>query len=464
MADHEGGTSRRGLLQAGIGAGAVLATGAWRDVAGSASPVTLPTGRRKPGSLPYPRLAMGTDTIPKIKHIVVLMMENHSYDNHLGMLKRSGADGFTLGPDGKPTAQNPYSDGRIQHAFHMPTTCQLSGQPSQTWTNSHIQLAGGKLNGFVESGSGPVSMGYWQQADLPFYYSLASTYPIADRYFCSVLGQTFPNRRYLLAATSLGMINDTVPNPFDYPANGTIFDKLDRVGVSWADYYSPLDGFLPTPTVGLFPKLLLHVGNIKPIGDFFDHAKAGTLPGFCIVEPNYESNSEEEPQNIAVGENFAYSVIDAVIHGPAWRSTLLIWTFDEHGGYYDHVVPPRALAPDDIGPDTDGAKPYTGFTQYGFRVPCAIVSPWARADYVSHKVFDHSSICALVEAKWNLPAMTHRDANANNMLDMLDLTAPAFLAPPKLARPLLATHPKSALACNVTGPGTIPPPGSVTPG
>jgi phospholipase C len=443
--------------------------GDWREAAGPAAGTGAggqepqPSAPRKPGSLPDPRLAMGTDTIPQVKHIIVLIMENHSYDNHLGMLRRSGADGFTLGSDGKPTAQNPYPDGAIQHAFHMPTTCQLFGKPSQTWTDSHIQLAGGKLNGFVESGSGPVSMGYWQQADLPFYYSLASTYPIADRYFCSLLGQTFPNRRYVMAATSLGMVNDGVPDPFDYPANGTIFDKLDQAGVSWTDYYSPLEGFLPTPMVGLFPKLLEHVDNIKRIEDFFDDAKAGTLPGFCVVEPNYASNSEEDPQNIAAGENFAYSVIHAVIHGPAWPSTLLIWTYDEHGGYYDHVVPPRAVAPDDIPPDTDGGPTYTGFTQYGFRVPCAIISPWARPRYVSHEVFDHSSICALVEAKWNLPAMTHRDANARNMLDMLDFTEPAFLDPPKLAQPLLATHPTSALACDTTGPGTIPPPGSVTP-
>ena len=456
--------TRREFLRAGMAAGAVVATGAWQDAAATAIRVAGRSMLRKPGSLPYPRLAMGTDTIPQIKHIVVLMMENHSYDNHLGMLNRSGADGFKLGRDGKPTAQNPYPNGSIQHAFRMPTTCQLSGKPNQSWTNSHIQFAGGKLNGFVKSASGPVSMGYWQRADLPFYYSLTSTYPIADRYFSSVLGQTFPNRRYLMAATSLGMINDTVPNPFEYPANGTIFDKLHQIGVSWADYYSPLAGFLPVPTVGLFPRLLEHVGKIKRIGKFFDDAKAGTLPGFCIVEPNYTSSSEETSQNIAAGENFAYSVINAVTHGPAWRSTLLIWTFDEHGGYYDHVVPPRAIAPDNIAPDADGAKPYTGFSQYGFRVPCAVISPWARRDYVSHRVFDHSSICALVEAKWNLPAMTHRDANANNMLDMLDLAAPAFLSPPRLAKPLLAAHPTSALACNNTGPGTIPPPGSVTPG
>ncbi len=149
-------------------------------------------GLRQPGSLPDPRLPAGTDTIPQIEHIVVVMMENHSYDNHLGMLRRPGADGFRLGRDGRPRASNPYPDGRIQHAFRMPTTCQLSGQPAQDWLASHVQYDGGRLDGFVASASGPVSMGYWQQADLPFYYSLASVFPTADRYFCSVLGQTYP--------------------------------------------------------------------------------------------------------------------------------------------------------------------------------------------------------------------------------------------------------------------------------
>ena len=216
------GISRRGLLKGGSAAGIVLGVGGWR-AASLAGRAARAGALRKPGSLPYPRLRAGTDTIPQIKHIVVLMMENHSYDNHLGMLRRAGADGFTLGSNGLPLALNPYPDGRLQHAFRMPTTCQLSGHPSQSWADSHTQLDGGKLNGFVKSASGPVAMGYWERADLPFYYSMASAFPIADRYFCSVLGQTFPNRRYLMAATSLGMINDTVPNPFQYPSNGTIF-------------------------------------------------------------------------------------------------------------------------------------------------------------------------------------------------------------------------------------------------
>ena len=453
--------TRRGVLAAGFTAGIAAGTGAWRFAPGSPGDATPRDALRQPGSLPDPRLAPGTDTIPHIKHIVVLMMENHSYDNHLGMLRRAGADGFTLGKNGKPRAVNPYPDGRLQHAFRMPTTCQLVGKPSQTWTDTHKQLDRGKLDGFVKSASGPVSMGYWQRDDLPFYYSLASVFPLADRYFSSVLGPTFPNRRYLIAGTSIGMINDSVPSLTGYPANGTIFDRLHHAGVSWKDYY---ERTTVVPTLALFPKLLTrYPGNITDVDDFFSDAAAGRLPGFSLVEPNYLLRSEEDPQNIALGEQFAAKVIKAVMSSPSWKNTLLIWTFDEHGGYYDHVVPPRAIAPDNIPPQVNGGPAYTGFRQYGFRVPCVVVSPWARPHYVSHTVFDHTSICALVETKWNLPAMTKRDANASNMLDMLDFSNAAFAQPPKLAAAFADAHPVKALECNITGPGTIPPPGSVTP-
>ncbi|HEY3954033.1 MAG TPA: alkaline phosphatase family protein [Streptosporangiaceae bacterium] len=461
------GPTRRKLLMAGLAAGAtagaVAGTGAWRDAPRPASSpelaatLTAATGLRKPGSLPYPKLPAGTDTIPLIRHIVVLMMENHSYDNKLGMLGRAGADGFTLGKGGKPVETNPYPGGKkIQHAFRMPTTCQPSGQPSQEWQQSHIQYAGGKNNGFVKSASGPVAMGYWQQQDQPFYYSLASQFPIADRYFCSLLGQTFPNRRYLMAATSLGMIDDTFP--LGYPANGTLFDALDKNHISWRNYYAT------TPSTLLFPQLYFdNFGSkVVPIGQFFTDAKEGRLPGFSIIDPDYGTHSEEDPQNIAVGEAFAAEVVRAVMHGREWETTLLIWTYDEHGGYYDHVPPPKAIPPDDIPPAVSKGEPaYDGFARYGFRVPCAFVSPWARKNHVSHTVYDHTSICKLVETKWNLPAMTYRDANAANMLDMLDLSSPAFAKPPKLADPLYTTSP-DAVICSVTGPGTIPPPGSVT--
>jgi phospholipase C len=442
---------RRRVLAAGLAGAAAAGTGAWRSAParGTAS---------QPGSLPYPHLPAGTDTIPQIEHIVVLMMENHSYDNRLGMLRRRGANGFRLNHAGLPRATNPYANGDIQHAFRMPTTCQNS-TVSQEWKSSHVQFDGGKMDGFVLA-SGAESMGYWQEEDQPFYYSLARLFPISDAYHASVLGQTFPNRRYLLAATSIGQIDDTLPNLSDYPANGTIFDQLDAHKISWKDYYTTL------PSVELFPKLYLNNKGTKvvPIGDFFTDAAVGKLPAYCLVEPDYGTQSEENPQNIASGEAFSAKVVNAVMNGPAWERTLLIWTYDEHGGFYDHVRPPAAIPPDSIAPQLTGSlKAYDGFGRLGFRVPFAIVSPWARRDHVSHVVRDHTSILKLVETKWNLPALTYRDANASAPLDMLDLRHPAFREPPRLAQPLLTTDP-SALACSTTGPGTIPPPGSVTKG
>ena len=179
-------------LQGGLAAGAAIGTGAWRwpgrDPA-SAAPIRAPNTHghiRIPGSLPYPQLAEGTDTVPQIEHIVVLMMENHSYDNKLGMLDRPGADGFKL-RHGVPVAVNPYPNGDLQHAFHMPTTCQLSGQPSQEWAASHIQFDNGRNDGFVKS---PAARSRWATgtALTSPSYSLASVFPIADRYFCSAAG------------------------------------------------------------------------------------------------------------------------------------------------------------------------------------------------------------------------------------------------------------------------------------
>src|SRR5271165_6371052 len=147
--------SRRGILRAGLAAAAGAGAVGWGSASAAASPSWHHHHRplRQPGSLPYPNLPEGTDTVPDIENIVVVMMENHSYDNKLGMLRRHRADGFCLGHDGQPRASNPYANGSIQHAFHMPTTCQLAGRPSQTWLDSHTQFDNGRNDGFVESGS-----------------------------------------------------------------------------------------------------------------------------------------------------------------------------------------------------------------------------------------------------------------------------------------------------------------------
>ncbi|MHB8330052.1 MAG: alkaline phosphatase family protein [Acidimicrobiales bacterium] len=437
------------------------------------------TALRYPDSLPFPNLAPGTDTMPQIEHIVVLMLENHSYDNLFGMLTRG--DGFALGSDGLPTATNPYGDGRVQHAFRMPGTCQLPSRPSNEWTASHNAYDNGKLDGFVSTpisfGNsdtvGGVAMGYWTSADLPFTYSLAGAFPVGDRWFCSMLGQTDPNRRYLIAATSAGMTEDISLSPSGVgvpmveqdallatPANGTIFDRLSAFGISWVDYTASY----PTGTTAeLFPldDGVITALNEKAVATFFTDCAAGSLPGFSLIDPDFSTQSQENPQDLAVGEAFLATVVKAIGASPNWPKTLLVVTYDEHGGYYDHVGPPVALAPDALPPVVQpGQSAYDGFCRYGFRVPAVVVSPYAVPAGVTHVVHDHTSILAMVERKWNLPAMTFRDANANDLTDFLAMDAlqsgnPTFPELPTLAEPGSSTN------CPLS-PSMIPPAGSIT--
>ena len=434
---------------------------------------------RCPGSLPDPSLAPGTQTLPGIDHIVVLMMENHTYDNLLGMLGKG--DGLTLGADGQPTATNPYPagnvypDGQIQHAFHMPTTCQLNSTPSQEWAASHNAYDSGLNDGFVRTTISPatsqivggVAMGYWTGQDLPFTYSLASTFPIADRWFSSALAQTDPERRFLIAATSSGMTDDigtsagnAVPDAGMGVPAATMFNELDAFGVSWADY---VESYPIGATPNLYPTTTGATEAIhnKAFNQFFTDAAAGQLPSFSMLDQNFGTQSQENPQNIVPGEQLMAQVVGALGKSPDWPSTLLVITYDEGGGYYDHVPPPAALAPDAIPPQVQpGESAYDGFSRYGFRVPAIVVSPYAKQGSVTDVLHDHTSILAMVERKWNLPALTWRDANANDLTDFLDMTAlserhPTFPALPALAAP----------AADVGCPSvTIPPAGSVTPG
>jgi phospholipase C len=354
------------------------------------------------------------------------MMENHSFDNYFGMLGRG--DGLTLGDTGTPLNTNPAADGTPVQVYHLPTTDQTSNHVNQDWVASHVQYDNGMMDGFVTT-SGTQAMGYWNGTDLPFYYSLAGWFTLCDRYFSSVLAQTYPNRRFLQAATALGMISTEVPDVNEPPpANGTIFDKLDQFGISWHEYTAG------PPEIALFPyELIPHLGNIFDISQFLADAASGDLPAFSLITPN-PNVSEENPQDIHQGEAFSAGIVNALLTSPNWSSTVLVYTYDEHGGYYDHVPPPPAFPPDDIPPklsETYGVQ--GGYNRLGMRVPAVVVSPYSRAGYVSHVVADHTSILRLIETKWNLGALTYRDANASNLLDALDLTAPpAFAVPPTL--------------------------------
>jgi phospholipase C len=445
--------SRRAFLHALAAGGGAAALSACGSPSNSSKPPTSTTPLLRVGEPPNPRAALGTDLLPQVDHIVVVMMENHSFDNMLGTLGRG--DGLTIGAGGLPTNSNPNGKGGSVRSFHMPTPCQLHGQPSQSWNASHTQYDNGTNQGFVVSASGPVAMGYWNPPEMPFTASLARTFPLADRWFCSVLAQTFPNRRYLMAGTSLGLVDDSLETKL--PPHGTIFNQLNRHGISWKNYFSTL------PSAGIWVGLLgdsAITSNLVATEHFFTDCAAGTLPAFSLVDPNFDGNSEENPQDIQYGDAFLASVVNAIMHGPKWSKTLLLWTYDEHGGYYDHVPPPAAPEPDNVPPSLRPGEIPGRFDRFGFRVPSGLVSPYALRDHVSHTVYDHTSVLKLIETKWNLPTLTKRDAAANNVLDMVDFgSSPAFLHPPTLAAP---ANPALRAACLKTGPGVIPPASAVS--
>jgi phospholipase C len=443
---------RRGGILAATLAGAPGAGGLGGAVAAGAAAI------RVPDSLPDPTRPAGTasSALP-FDHIVVVMMENHSFDNLLGALSRSGqpkADGLTFDAAGVALNSNPGPTGPVR-SFALPTTAQ-SPVVSQTWNATHQQIDGGAMDGFVSSVSSDEPMAYWTAEVLPFAYSLARTFTIANRWFCSAPCQTYPNRRFLMAGTAYGDITtDTASLSDPPPPNGTIFDRLHAYGISWRNYFTDL------PQTAIIPSVIeKYPTHLATLAQFRIDCAAGTLPSVSFVDPEFgllsdigaplatvaglesigalleaTGGDEEDPQDLAYGEAWAYSVIRAVMDSPVWRRTLLVYTYDEHGGYYDHVPPPSAIAPDSIPPALTSGDSPGGYDIYGPRVPAIVVSPYARPNGTTDVLHDHTSVLATIEAKWNLPALTYRDANAATVADFLDLSHPAFLEPPKIASP-----------------------------
>jgi phospholipase C len=398
--------------------------------------------------LPDPTKPEGTDLLPAVEHIVVLMMENHSFDSYFGTLGRG--DGFTLGAGGLPTNSCPDAAGDPVTAFANGSTDQTGFQVRLGWNNVFRQANSGAMDGFVVH-SGHESMAYFTDEEIPFYHALAREFPVCDRWFCSVPAATYPNRRFMSAGTAAGLHNTDVAEVLANPTapNGTIFERLDAFGIPWSNFSAGL------PEVALWPSY--YFGNedkVRPIEEFYERCRAGTLPGLSLVTPAL-GGDEHPPQDVAVGEQFSAGVIGEVLDGPGWESTVLVFTYDEHGGFYDHVAPPPAVPPGDgippLLPDPDpGAEEYD---RYGMRVPAVVVSPFARAGYVSSVVHDHTSILRLVETKWNIGSITGRDANASNLLDTLDLTSPPA-DPPELAPP--AAGPPDITGMIEAGPTAVP--------
>ncbi len=436
---------------------------------------------RDPDSLPRPHLAPGTpDASMPFDHIVVLMMENHSFDNYFGMLPLRGqplADGFTFDKAGRPVNSNPLKGGHVT-TYRLQSTCQAG--VSQSWSSSHHQIDGGKMDGFAADHI--ASMGYYDEPDLPFYYSLAKTFTLANRWFCSTPCQTYPNRRFLYAGTAYGIISTDFGAILtaEPPPNGTIFDRLSDAGVSWKSYFTDL------PAVGIIPSNVeKHPLNFASSAQFITDALAGTLPAVSFVDPEFgalnevgsnlrkalgsvgslppqvvslikndveaQGGDEETPQDVRIGELFVSQIVNAVLKSPLWERTLLVWTYDEHGGYYDHVAPPAAIKPDAKAPMLGPKDPPGGYDLYGPRVPTVVVSPYSKPHAVTNVVHDHTSVLATIEKKWNLPALTARDANATDLMDFLDTSKMSFQQPPALAAAALV----NPLTCSTAEPNVV---------
>jgi phospholipase C len=421
---------------------------------------------RGPNTLPDPSRPAGEPTAAfPFDHIVVVMQENHSFDNYLGMLPVRGqplADGFAFDRAGRPTNSNPVKGGHItvQRARSL---CTPDGSGSQSWHDTHVQMNHGRMDGFAQTGES--SMCYWDEPDLPFYYSLAKTFCLANRWFCSAPCQTYPNRRFLLAGTAFGLISTDTSSLTQNPPNGTIVDRLNAHNISWTDYFTDV------PATGVIESVPQNnPTHLAHVDQFYLDCAAGTLPAVSFVDsdigaapvatglapfgqvsgsqnPLSNQNQDEENGDLSLGENFVSQAVNAVLKSPLWPRVLLLWTYDEHGGWYDHVPPPKAIAPDSIPPKLGPHDPPGGYDVYGPRVPAVVVSGYARPRSVTNVVHDHTSILATIQAKWNLPAMTYRDANATTMLDFLDsqVTLPQ---PPTLAAP--SGLPSSESSCDST--------------
>ncbi|HEY3194792.1 MAG TPA: alkaline phosphatase family protein [Candidatus Dormibacteraeota bacterium] len=398
-----------------------------------------------------------------IDHVVVLMQENRSFDSYFGNLHFRGQPHTLPEPPGakNPDPTNP--DGPPIHAFAKTQYCEVADL-NHSWNGTHQQIDGGLMDGFtatnvdVNDPTGSRAMGNYDQSDLPYYYALYNTFAMGDRYFASAPTQTFPNRLYLLAGTSFGHIrNDNFPPVQGEFSQRSVFDSLDQAGISWKVYAAQY----PFAIAFLFSHVreTADFNKVFPISKYFQDAAAGTLPQVAFIDPifvapNNIENDEHPPANVQVGEKFTSQVIGALFASPNWSSSALFLTYDEHGGYYDHIAPPAAVTPDDIPPlllpgDLPGA-----FDIYGPRVPAVVVSPYSRPHFVSHVVNDHTSILHFIENRFGLPTLTRRDAAANPMLEFFDFSHASFATPPALPDAPIA--PEQAAYCNTVPSNTMP--------
>jgi phospholipase C len=383
------GLSRRQVL-----AGAAAAAGA------AALGGVVPAAEARP-KLPAPELS-------GIDHIVVLMMENRSFDHYFGWLK---------GADGRQAGLTYVDRDGVAHKTHHLTDYQGCGHPDpdHSFAGGRVEYNDGRCDGWLRAGSNDeFAIGYYQQGDLAFYGQAAPYWTTFDRYFSATMAETYPNRFYQHSART-----DRVSNTFDIAAMPTIWDRLADEGVSAAYYYVDL------PFLALYGPKYLPFARTWP--QFLADAATGNLPAVSFLDPKFldegtGSSADDHPHaDVRAGQSFVNRVYEAVTGGPAWSRTALVINYDEWGGFFDHVPP--STAPD--------ATPELGTGLRGFRTPALLISPRARRHHVSHHVYDHTSVLKMIEWRWGLAPLTPRDRAARNIAEVLDFANPPDLTAPR---------------------------------
>ena len=354
-------------------------------------------------------------TAQHIQHVVVLMMENRSFDHFLG---------WVAGADGQQAGLSYVDRSGTSHATY-PLAPDFQGclhpDPDHSYAGGRAEYDGGRNDGWLRAGANDeYAIGYYRQADLPFFGQAVPEWTTFDRYYPAILSETFPNRIYQHAAQT-----DRISNTFEISTLPTIWDRLAEAGLRGRYYYSDL------PFVALWGAKYL--GISRPIAEFYADAAAGNLPEVSFVDGQFAqegtgTGDDDHPHvDIRNGERLMNDVYAAVTASPQWGSTVLFINFDEWGGFFDHVPPPTEPIPPvtRAAGDTDG--------RLGFRVPALLVAPWARRSYVSHEQYDHTSVLRLIEKNWHLPPLSMRDASAGNLARELDFglqrEAPQFAVP-----------------------------------
>jgi phospholipase C len=347
----------------------------------------------------------------QIEHIVLVMMENRSFDHFLGWLPN--ADGRQAGLTYKDASGT-------SHSTH-PLAPDYQGcghpDPDHSYTGGRVEYNNGRCDGWLRAGQNDLySIGYYTQADLPFLGQAAPAWTTCSRYFAATMAETYPNRIYQHAAQT-----DRITNTTTISTLPTIWDRLSAAGVSGRYYFSDV------PILALWGAKYLSIS--RPIAQFLADCSAGTLPQVSFVDPRFldessgTSGDDHPHSDIRSGEAFLNLIYEAVTASPNWAHTVLVINYDEWGGFFEHVPP--FFAPDN--------NPATALR--GFRVPCLLISPFARRSYIARTVFDHASVLKLIEWRWGLRPLTLRDAFANNLAGAFDLSGfnpgvPQFPVPP----------------------------------